>query len=47
MSYRLIEGGHTWPGSQFKFPGFLGSVNNSINATTIISSFFQDPLAGN
>lgn len=47
ISYRLAEGGHTWPGSQFKFPDYLGSVNKSIDATTIISSFFQASLSGN
>lgn len=45
ISYRLTEGGHTWPGSQFTFPDYLGSVNTSINATQIISTFFHEALS--
>ncbi|ACV27599.1 alpha/beta hydrolase family esterase [Kangiella koreensis] len=45
ISYRLAEGGHTWPGSSFEFPDYLGSVNKSIDASKIISKFFVESLS--
>ncbi|MEI8237887.1 MAG: glycerophosphodiester phosphodiesterase family protein [Actinomycetota bacterium] len=46
--YTIVGGGHTWPASAFdaKLSGLMGHTTSSINATTIMWSFFEDhPLA--
>ncbi|ALS97403.1 alpha/beta hydrolase family esterase [Lacimicrobium alkaliphilum] len=45
ISYVLSEGGHTWPGSPFPFPEYLGQTNMEIDGTKLIGAFFQKRLA--
>ncbi|AWL13002.1 hypothetical protein HMF8227_02550 [Saliniradius amylolyticus] len=44
ISYLLSEGGHTWPGSQFPFPHYLGKVNTDIDGSKLIETFFRERL---
>jgi polyhydroxybutyrate depolymerase len=37
--YRLSGTGHTWPGSDFAFPDFVGATETRIDATAIMVSF--------
>lgn len=45
ISYALSDGGHTWPGSSFPFPEYLGRANMEIDGTKMIGAFFQQRLA--
>ncbi len=39
--YRIIGGGHTWPGSMPVRAEQLGGTSSSIDATTLILDFFD------
>lgn len=45
ISYALSEGGHTWPGSPFPFPEYLGRANMEMDGTKLIGAFFRQRLA--
>jgi polyhydroxybutyrate depolymerase len=38
--YRVVGGGHTWPGAIPVNPSRLGSTTESIDATTLMLRFF-------
>jgi polyhydroxybutyrate depolymerase len=39
--YRLAGSGHTWPGSAFAFPDYLGAAEDEIDATQLSIRFFE------
>lgn len=39
--YRLAGSGHTWPGSDFDFPDFVGTTEGRLEATALMLRFFQ------
>jgi polyhydroxybutyrate depolymerase len=39
--YRIRGGGHTWPGGQRLPEWFVGKTSNSIDATSVMWSFFR------
>jgi polyhydroxybutyrate depolymerase len=40
--YLLSDSGHTWPGSGFPFPEYLGGIEHQIDATELIVRFFEN-----
>lgn len=43
--YRMSGSGHTWPGSAFEFPQYLGETEHDLNATELSVQFFMGPPA--
>ena len=43
--YRIVGGGHTWPGSRFKVPR-LGPTTDHIDAATTMWSYFAADADG-
>ncbi|HXH18840.1 MAG TPA: T9SS type A sorting domain-containing protein, partial [Chitinophagales bacterium] len=41
IHYRVIDGGHTWPGSPIDFNGWGGNANNDFKASEVIWEFFS------
>lgn len=41
IHYKVIGGGHTWPGSGNNFFGLVGNLNDDVNASEIIWEFFN------
>lgn len=39
--YRLSSTGHTWPGSDFAFPDYLGATESGLDATELTLRFFE------
>jgi polyhydroxybutyrate depolymerase len=39
--YRLTGSGHTWPGSDFQFPDYLGETERTTHATALSVRFFE------
>lgn len=44
--YRLSGEGHTWPGSTFAFPNYLGAMDSALDATALSFDFFAAQRAG-
>ena len=42
--FKIIDGGHTWPGSNFPNIGDGGITNYDINASLEIWKFFQNMI---
>lgn len=39
---RIAGGGHTWPGSSFKYGAKCGKTSHAVNANEVIHKFFQE-----
>ena len=39
--YRLAGSGHTWPGSSFPYPEYVGSTETRIDASELMLDFFE------
>ncbi len=44
--YKVIEGGHTWPGTAFWFPGTNNDINASVEIWNFLSQYDMDDLVG-